>query len=104
MLRYVFSIRDVATDAYFDPFCSPTKPAALRTFADLVNDPQSTINRHPEDYELFELGSFDTGSGMFEVGVPRSVATGKAVYRGPSVQEVQDARGREAAERLNGRS
>lgn len=60
---YVFAIRDQKTDSFMTPFFQTHKPAALRMFSDLVNDPNAPISKHPDDYSLHCLGTFDTGSG-----------------------------------------
>lgn len=66
MQQLLFTIRDTKGDIYNKPFPQLTKSEALRTFADLANDPQSTLSKHPEDYDLYYLGTFDTTSGKIE--------------------------------------
>jgi len=74
---YVFSIKDIKTGTYMTPYFQTHKPAALRAFSDLVNDSQSMIYRHPADFELFELGSYDSGSGLLTSHqIPQHLATG----------------------------
>jgi hypothetical protein len=36
----------------------------------LVEDAQSTVSRHPEDFSLYRVGTFDTGSGELEAEKP----------------------------------
>lgn len=81
MKKFVFSVRDRACIMHLDPFLSPSKGGAERAFADAVNNPETPMYAHPEDYDLYEHGSFDTGTGMYEVGVPVQVACGKDVKR-----------------------
>lgn len=74
-----FSIFDSAAATYNVPFFMTTKGQALRAFNDLVNDPTSTINKHPEDYSLVYVGDFDTESAIFntrELG-PDRIATAR---------------------------
>lgn len=77
----VVAVRDRALDAFMRPFYMPTKGMAIRSFADEVNrqDEQNPLNKHPEDYDLYELGYFDEERGTFiqEEGVPRQIAIGK---------------------------
>lgn len=63
MRLLAFSIRDAKAEAFMRPFFSPTAGLAIRSFRDLVNDPASEVGRHPEDYTLFRIGSFDELSG-----------------------------------------
>lgn len=84
MAKYkVLAIRDRAVDGYMRPMFVPSVGAAVRLFTDALNDnsKESAIAQHPEDYDLYELGEFDDGSGMFTTGVPRQVAVGKDLVR-----------------------
>jgi len=38
-------------------------------FGDLVHDPKTSISRHPEDYRLYQVGSFNQGAGTFSAMV-----------------------------------
>jgi len=60
----VFTIFDAKADIYSQPFYALTDPAAVRTFADAVNTPDSPYNRHPEDYSLFSIADFDDRTGF----------------------------------------
>jgi len=40
---------------------------ALRHFEDEVNNPQSPLYKHPEDYTLFHLGQYDETTGQFDL-------------------------------------
>lgn len=86
MKVFVFSIRDRAIVCFMQPFTSPTKGGAERAFADAINDAQTPMFNHPEDYDLYELGSFDNGTGLYEVGVPVQIASGKDVRRKPMAE------------------
>jgi hypothetical protein len=61
----VFSVYDVKAGAYIQPFFMPTTALALRLFADCVADPSHAFCKHPSDYVLFELGSYDDNRGVF---------------------------------------
>lgn len=59
-MKYViFSVYDTAVAAYHTPIFARNKGEMLRSFADAANNPQNTINKHPSDFVLFEIGSFD---------------------------------------------
>lgn len=85
---FVFAVRDSVAGYFNPPFVTRSLGEAERGFTDAVRDPKHPFNAHPEDYELFQLGTYDDGTGMFEVGVPVSVAHGKAVARARSVSDV----------------
>lgn len=85
MRIFVFAVRDSAIGAFMNPFYASALGQAERNFRDAVNDSKSPLYKHPEDYELFQLGTFDDGTGLFEVGVPSSVCTAKSVFKGGDV-------------------
>lgn len=66
MQQLLFSIRDSKGDFFNQPFPQLTKAEALRTFAELANDPQSRIAKHPEDYDMYYLGTYDTITGLID--------------------------------------
>lgn len=59
----IYSIRDSATDVYAPPFVSHNNNTAMRSFGDLANDPQSSIKKHPSDYALIRVGTWDDDEG-----------------------------------------
>lgn len=60
MRMYIVTIYDKRAQTYGGPMVFPTLGVAERAFADNVNDPQSMINKHPEDYMMYLIGTFDT--------------------------------------------
>lgn len=62
------AIRDVKI-AFNRPFFAPTVASATRMFTDEVNrvEPNNEMNRHPEDYSLYHIGSFNDEIGAFEL-------------------------------------
>lgn len=59
MITKLFVIYDAKAKFYNKPFNLPNEATALRTFTDLTNDPNTDICKHPEDFTLFEIGSYD---------------------------------------------
>lgn len=59
----IFSVFDTKAQAYGTPYFCVHIGQAIRSFSDLVQDPQSTVKRHPEDYSLYRIGEMDTISG-----------------------------------------
>ena len=64
MFLKAYTIRDAKTEAFSNPFYAPNRPAGVRLFDGIVNDPSSTIYANPEDFALFEIGVFDDGVGL----------------------------------------
>lgn len=56
---FAFAIRDIKVNSYMLPFFQSHKAGAMRHFADLSRDPQCPMSKHPEDFQLFEIGVYD---------------------------------------------
>lgn len=61
---YAFAIRDIKIGSFMLPFFQSSKAGAMRSFADLARDPQSPMSRHPEDFQLFEIGVYDPETAL----------------------------------------
>jgi len=73
----IVAVKDRAVNAYNRPFYVPTIGAAVRSFTDEVNRKESEMQAHPEDYDLYDLGTFDDETGTFlspEGGIPRVIS------------------------------
>ena len=79
MMQVIVSVKDTAAQAFGRPIFVPTVPVAVRSFRDEINRPDSKedMAAHPEDFELYELGSFDDSTGEILVIEPRLVARAK---------------------------
>jgi len=62
----VYSVRDSKSESFALPFFQVNKAVALRSFAGAVNNPQTGMGQHPNDYALFELGTWDDTTGRME--------------------------------------
>lgn len=65
MKQLLIAIKDRAIDAYMRPFTVPHKNAAIRSFQDEANRAESEIAKHPEDYDLYYLASYEEETGKF---------------------------------------
>lgn len=63
----VYSVHDSKVEAWLPPFYMRNAGEATRAFEDTVNDPKSQFAKHPEDFALFELGSFNDVTGRFDL-------------------------------------
>lgn len=77
----IFCVKDRAIDAYGNPMFMQTKGQAVRTFTDEVNreNKESNLYLHPDDFDLYFLGTYDSQSGSFVTGAPELVCRGKDV-------------------------
>ncbi len=58
-MQFIFSIYDSGASAYLPPFVLPAAGMAERSFSDCVNDKSHAFSRHPADYTLFQIGTWD---------------------------------------------
>lgn len=72
----ILSVRDKKASAYSQPFFAPTLMHGIRSFHDACSRPgdDNMMNKHPDDFELYALGTFDDFDGRFEVQLPSMVA------------------------------
>ncbi len=66
MIINAYTVYDSATEAHMRPFFAQTDGEAIRSFQDAVNDPQSAFYKHPADFTLFAIGSFDDSLAVFD--------------------------------------
>jgi hypothetical protein len=77
MIHNVFSIYDSKAAAYLPPFILPRIEMGQRVFSDAINSKDHQFGKHPEDYTLFHLGTFDDERAYFEaLGTPNSLGIG----------------------------
>lgn len=62
----MYTVYDQKAETHNSPLCYQTVGQALRAFTDAANDPNSAIAKHPEDYTLLEIGTFDDSRGTVE--------------------------------------
>lgn len=59
MQTHIYSVYDNKGLVYSTPFFAINDGHAVRSFSDLANDVNTTVGRHPGDFSLFCLGTFD---------------------------------------------
>ena len=64
MRIHAFSLYDRKTLVYHNPFFAVTDGAATRIVADIVADPNTQPGRHPGDFVLYRLGTYDDALGL----------------------------------------
>lgn len=59
MILLAFSVLDEKSGAFGHPFFVSAVGIATRMFGDWVNRKDTPLNGHPEDYRLYQIGTFD---------------------------------------------
>lgn len=65
MILRAFALRDVKAGIFWTPFFYPTVGQARRAIVDMMADHNLLVARHPEDFSLFEVGTWDDELGRF---------------------------------------
>lgn len=73
----IFSIHDQKAEYFNTPFFNKTHGEAERNFRTAVQDPKTTLNKHPEDFDLYYMGTYDDQSGEI-----KSLKTPEFVIKG----------------------
>lgn len=63
MNHEIYSVRDVKADAHNRPFFVPNRAVALRALTDSILNADNDLAKHPEDYQLYYLGTYDDSTG-----------------------------------------
>jgi len=66
MIKQIFSIYDQKAEAFYQPFFFDTIGQAKRIIHDFVKTEDHAFNKHPADYTLFSLGTFDDNNGEID--------------------------------------
>lgn len=64
---YVFAVYDQQVEEYLQPNFFKTPAEAMRSFSDVVTQPDHQFNKHATDYTMFQLASYDPATGKFDV-------------------------------------
>lgn len=84
MIREIVAVYDSAAEVYGSPVFVGSVGLAIRSFGDEVNRAaeDNQMHRHPGDFSLYHLGSFDDSTGKFVFPeVPRLLVRGVDVVR-----------------------
>lgn len=81
----IFAVRDEKTGVFNRPFFDLHVASALRSWTEACNEPTSPFCKFPEDFTLYEVGTFDDLEGRIkELPVPHKVSTASEVLKRPS--------------------
>ena len=76
-MRYeMFTIHDVKAEAFMPPFVQANQNTAKRQFAEAVNNPDTPIGKHPQDYTLFSIGHYSEAKGEIKTHDKLTVGNG----------------------------
>lgn len=90
MKHKAFSAHDSKIGVYHPPFFMQHTGQALRAWDELCNDPKTQFNRHPSDFQLYEVGTFDDETGRLDAHTaPQHLSNAADVIKRPSSPGLQ---------------
>lgn len=94
MLLRLCTVFDAAAAVYLPPFTVRAIGEAKRMVLQTMGDPNTLIAKHPEQFYLFEIGTYDDSTGVIAPG-REHVLVGKALdlkaeASGPGVRRAAD--------------
>lgn len=77
MILNLYCVRDLTT-GFNQPWCDKNDEAAIRGFAYSINN-NDIMGFRPSDFQLFQVGTFDTDKGDVSYVLPTLVVRGEEV-------------------------
>lgn len=73
----IYAVLDNKAKTFNAPFFQPNQVAAVRAFNMEVNraDPLNAIHQHPEDFDLYYIGDYNTETGQLLPHEPELLVT-----------------------------
>jgi hypothetical protein len=62
----LYCVFDTKLGEFNTPMAFQSRGVAIRSFMDEVKSGDSMLHKHPEDFSLYYVGTFDSGEGKFE--------------------------------------
>jgi len=76
MIYQLYAILDSKSEVYDLPMYFRTDAEACRAFGTAVHDQEHRFGKHPEDYSMWRVGSFDQTTGRLTPRDPVNVSMG----------------------------
>lgn len=88
MIMRLFAIFDKVAQIYTDPISRLNSAVAERDFKTVCGDEGTVYNKHPNDFALYELGSWDPSTGGIESFVPPILVCDGSKFARPNLEVV----------------
>lgn len=94
----VYTVFDSKAEAYLPPFMATNDGVAGRMFSEACNDRKSMLGKHPADYTIFEIGSWDEQTAFYtQDGAHKNLGNGVSFVRERELTATEDGESNEAA-------
>lgn len=67
MIKNIYVIYDATAQLFHTPFYMNDDNVCRRSMKDIVNDPNSEVHRHPEDFSVWLLGTYNPTNANIEL-------------------------------------
>lgn len=84
MIQKMFAVYDLKAKFFGQPFFEAEQASAIRCFSDAVNDssnPSNMWNKHPGDFQLYEIGEYNTETGEVTPSLTSALVMANALIR-----------------------
>lgn len=78
-MKQVFSVYDSKAEFFAQPMFFRTTGEALRSWSQACNDEQQDLSKHPGDFSLFHIATYDTDTGVLTMLENGKVNYGTAI-------------------------
>lgn len=77
MKLLAFTVYDEKAEAFGHPFFLSAVGLATRLFTEWINNPNTPTGKHPGDFKLYQVGTWNDGDAIFEtLPVPLHIGNG----------------------------
>ncbi len=70
----IYTVLDLKAEQYSNPVFCRTDGEARRQFSVIATDETTEIGRHPEDFMLYRIGTFDPETGNIKTEAGTAIA------------------------------
>lgn len=85
----IFSIYDEKAKAHNTPFFQAHIGQAIRHFQDLSTNTETTINKHPSDYSLYHVGTWDDNNATLTTLTPPKFLSKASEFVNSTIKEIK---------------
>lgn len=69
-MKLIMAVKDQAVEFFGQPFFVHTQLEAKRSFTMEVQNPESMMNKASQDYDLYQIGTYNQETGTIEGHAP----------------------------------
>jgi len=71
----IYAVYDTKAEAFGAPFTLQADGIAVRSFIQACENPESEFNRYPNDFTLYQIGTYDDSNAFIATNKPEELIT-----------------------------